>query len=175
MAVSLAELETEFEAFSPVRRVYPDALMEHFGHLAAEAESEAEAEAFIGALIPLAARLAPSVMRVAPQLVRGAAQVTRMLRQSPSTRQLVRTVPTIMRRTAADLARQTARGRAPTGRGALQTLARNTQRAIGTPAQASQTLRRARALDQQLHRTAPVTAQPMPTPAAGSACGCGSR
>src|SRR2546429_206743 len=46
------EDELEFEGFvNPLRRVYPDALMEHMGHAAAEAESEAEAEAFIGALI----------------------------------------------------------------------------------------------------------------------------
>src|SRR5690349_4074394 len=66
------ELEGESEAellVNPIRRVYPDAMMEHFGHAAAEARSEAEAEAFIGALIPLAARLLP---RVAPVIMRSA-------------------------------------------------------------------------------------------------------
>src|SRR5262245_58857495 len=96
------ELEWESEAeLNPIRRVYPDALMEHLGHAAAEAESEAEAEAFIGALIPLAARLlprvAPAIMRAAPGLIRGAAGVARTLRRSPATRPLVRTIPTIVR------------------------------------------------------------------------------
>src|SRR4051812_15954208 len=52
-----AESETEAgreSAVNPIRRVYPDAMMEHFAHAAAEAESEAEAEAFIGALVPIA-------------------------------------------------------------------------------------------------------------------------
>ena len=60
------ELEGEYE-INPQRRVYNEALMEHLGHAAAEAETEEEAEAFIGALVPVAARLvgraAPAVMR----------------------------------------------------------------------------------------------------------------
>src|SRR5215469_11316331 len=65
------EFEDEGEAMAnPLRRVYPDAMMEHLGHAAAEAESEAEAEAFVGALIPLAAGLArkaaPHVARATP-------------------------------------------------------------------------------------------------------------
>ena len=74
------EFEWELEGeLSPIRRVYPDALMEHLGHAAAQAESEAEAEAFLGALIPLAAqlvpRVAPAIMRAAPGLIRGVAGV----------------------------------------------------------------------------------------------------
>ena len=73
--------------------------MEHLGHAATESESEAEAEAFIGALIPLAARLiprvAPSIMRAAPRLIQGATGIARTLRRSPTTRPLVRTLPTI--------------------------------------------------------------------------------
>src|SRR5256714_9744241 len=96
------EGEWEGEAIlSPIRRVYPDAMMEHFGHAAATARSEAEAEAFIGALIPLAARLlprvAPAIIRSSPALLRGVANVTRTLRANPATRPLVRTVPTIVR------------------------------------------------------------------------------
>ncbi|HKY04644.1 MAG TPA: hypothetical protein VJQ56_07140, partial [Blastocatellia bacterium] len=68
------ELDGEYEV-NPQKRIYPDAMMEHFGHAAASAESEAETEAFIGALVPLAARLiprvAPTIMRAAPQLIRG--------------------------------------------------------------------------------------------------------
>ena len=48
---------------NPLRRVYPDAMMEHLGHAAAEAETEAEAEAFVGALVPLAAGLVRSRRR----------------------------------------------------------------------------------------------------------------
>jgi hypothetical protein len=69
-----AEWESEAEAeaiLNPIRRVYPDALMEHFGHAAAEAESEEEAEAFAGALIPLARSVAT---RVLPRIARSAAR-----------------------------------------------------------------------------------------------------
>jgi hypothetical protein len=73
---------------NPQQRIYPSALMEHLGHAAATAESEAEAEAFLGALVPLAARLiprvAPTIMRVAPTLIRGVAGAGRTLLRSPT-------------------------------------------------------------------------------------------
>jgi hypothetical protein len=155
------EFEGEFEGealVNPIRRVYPDAMMEHFGHAAAAAQSEAEAEAFVGALIPLAARLvprvAPTIVRSAPALIRGVANVTRTLRRNPATRPLVRAVPTIVRRTALDLNRQVARGRPVTPQAAVQTLARQTQRVICSPQQAQVALRRNAAVDQRYHRTA---------------------
>src|SRR5579871_5523716 len=98
------EFEDEGEAMAnPLRRVYPDAMMEHLGHAAAEAETEAEAEAFVGALVPLAAGLvkaaAPHVARATPHLVKGLSKVTHQLRGKPATRPLVRAVPTIAART----------------------------------------------------------------------------
>jgi hypothetical protein len=69
-----SEWESEYESeavLNPIRRVYPDALMEHFGHAAAEAESEAEAEALIGALVPLARRVAT---RALPRVARAVAR-----------------------------------------------------------------------------------------------------
>src|ERR1700730_643073 len=94
------EYEDEGEALAnPYRRVYPDAMMEHLGAAAAEAETEAEAEAFIGALVPLAAGLvraaAPHVARATPNLVKGLSRVAKSLRRNPTTRPLVRTLPTI--------------------------------------------------------------------------------
>ncbi|MFL6258574.1 MAG: hypothetical protein ACJ76Y_02580 [Thermoanaerobaculia bacterium] len=155
------EGEWEFESESeinPIRRVYPDALMEHLGHAAAEAESEAEAEAFLGALVPLAARLVPraasAVMRVAPTLIRGVAGAARTLRANPATRPLVRALPTVVRRTTATLARQAQQGRRVTPQAAVRTLARQTSQVIGSPAQCAQAYRRSRALDRTYHRTA---------------------
>jgi hypothetical protein len=151
------EGEWEFEGeMNPLRRVYPDALMEHLGHAATETESEEEAEAFVGALIPLAARviprIAPAVMRAAPQLIRGVANVTRVLRSNPATRQLVRTVPNIVRRTAASLAQQSSQGRPVTPARAVRTLARQTARVISNPQRCAQAVQRSRALDRQHHR-----------------------
>jgi len=156
------EYESEGEAkgfVNPIRRVYPDAMMEHFGHAAATARSEAEAEAFIGALIPLATRIiprvAPMVMRAAPGLLRGVANVTRTLRRNPATRPLVRTVPTIVRRTVADINRQSAGGRRQVSpQQAVQTLARQTQRVLCNPQQTQAALRRNAAADRSYHRTA---------------------
>ncbi|HEX4959952.1 MAG TPA: hypothetical protein VF173_03870 [Thermoanaerobaculia bacterium] len=169
------EFEEEYEV-NPIRRIYPDALMEHLGHAAAETESEAEAEAFLGALVPLAARLIPraasAVMRVAPNLIRGVAGAARTLRANPATRPLVRALPTVVRRTTATLARQAQQGRRVTPQAAVRTLARQTSRVIGSPAQCAQAYRRSRALDRTYHRSAgPVAsatgpAAALPAPAA---------
>jgi hypothetical protein len=154
-----AEYEWEMEGeLNPIRRVYPDALMEHLAHRAAEAESEAEAEAFIGALIPLAARLlprvAPAIMRAAPGLIRGVAGVARTLRRSPTTRPLVRAIPTIVRRTAANIAQQVGQGQPVTPQTAVRTLARQTAQVLSSPQQCVRAYQRARALDRRFHRAA---------------------
>lgn len=153
------EFEDESERMAnPLRRVYPDAMMEHLGHAAAEAETEAEAEAFIGALVPLAAGLvrsaAPAVARSTPQLVRGLASVARTLRRNPTTRQLVQVLPTVASRTTRRLARDVARGRPITARRAIQTLAGQTAAVLSSPRTRRYTVRRARALDRTYHRAA---------------------
>jgi hypothetical protein len=149
------ELEEEGEwEVNPIRRVYPQALMEHLGHAAAEAETEEEAEAFLGALVPLAARAIPSVMRVAPTLIRGVAGAARTLRANPATRPLVRAMPTVVRRTTQTLARQAQQGRPVTPQGAARTLAQQTQRVISSPRQCAQAYQRSRALDRQFHQAA---------------------
>lgn len=163
------EFEGEWELegeVNPLRRVYPDALMEHMAHAAAESESEAEAEAFIGALIPMAARLiprvAPAIMRAAPQLVRGVANVTRTLRRNPATRPLVRAVPTIVRRTAASIAQQASQGRRVTPQTAVRTLARQTASVLGNPRRCVRAVRRSHVLDRRHHRAVGPAAAAVP-------------
>lgn len=60
------ESEYEFEQFESTPASESEVLAEHLAHMAANSESEAEAEAFIGALVPLIARgfgaAAPSLM-----------------------------------------------------------------------------------------------------------------
>jgi hypothetical protein len=140
---------------NPIRRVYPDALMEHLGHAASQTESEAEAEAFVGALIPLAARaiprVAPAIMRAAPQLIRGVGRITRTLRRNRATRPLVRTVPTIVRRTTSRLARRIANGQTVTPRTAVRTLAGQTGSVLSNPQQCVHAYRRSRTLDRRYH------------------------
>jgi hypothetical protein len=150
------EFEDESEALAnPLRRVYPDAMMEHLGHAAAEAETEAEAEAFVGALVPLAAGLvrkaAPHVAKATPHLVRGLSKVTHSLRRKPSTRPLVQAIPTIAARTTRSLARQVAHGRPITPRRAIRTLAGQTAAVLRDPRTRHRVVRHARALDRNYH------------------------
>lgn len=111
------EDEDEAEGFvNPVRRIYRDAeTMAHLARQAALTESEGEAEAFIGALVPLAAKIIPRAARLiarnAPTLVRTARRITRNLRRDPTTRRLVQAMPVVLQRTAQSLADQAATGR----------------------------------------------------------------
>jgi hypothetical protein len=163
------EFEGEFEAFSnPQSRLQTEALMAHLGNAAASAESEEEAEAFLGALVPLAAqlipRVAPVVMRAAPQLINGVANAARTLMNSPTTQQLVRTLPTVAKNTVGAIARQVANGRPVTVQSAVQTLARQTANVIGNPQQATRAYQRNKSLDRAHHRTAPKPTAPINRP-----------
>ena len=151
------ELEWESHAeLNPIRKVYSDAMMEHLGHAAAETHSEAEAEGMTGAMIPLAARVVPGaaagITRATPGLVCGLTGIVQTLRRSPATRPLMRTVPTIVRRTAANIAQQAARGVVVTPQAAVRALAQQTLRVLGTPRQAVHAFKQSRALDKQFHR-----------------------
>jgi hypothetical protein len=168
-----SECECEAEA-NPLQRVYPDALMEHLGHVAAETHNEAEAEACIGALIPLAARMAPRVspviLRAAPALIPAVATIARNLRRRPITRPLVRAVPTIVRRTVASISHQVGQGNAVPPRSAVRTLARETARVLGSPSRTVEAWRRSHTLDSRHH--AATTGAPAPTCGGGCAlCG----
>jgi hypothetical protein len=170
-----SECECESES-NPLRKVYPDALMEHLGHAAAEAHNEAEAEALIGALIPLAARLwpqaSPAILRAAPGLIPGVAGIARNLRRSPISRPLVRTIPAIVRRTAASISRQVGQGRPVSTRSAVRTLAQQTAQVLGSPARTLEAWRRSRSLDRRHHMRSGVA----PTSGCGSTCAvCGGR
>jgi hypothetical protein len=165
------EFEGEFESFSnPQRRLETEALMAHLGNAAASAESEEEAEAFLGALIPLAAqlipRVAPMVMRAAPQLINGVANAARTLMNSPATQQLVRTLPTIAKNTVGSIARQVANGQPVTVQSAVRTLAQQTANVIGSPQQAVNAYRQNQALDRAHHRQAPKPTAPINRPPA---------
>jgi hypothetical protein len=151
-------IEGEFEGAIAGQGMSPAALMEHYGHAAAEAESEAEAEAFLFPLIPLAAKfLAPQigrmVMRNGPQLLRGVTRAVRTLRRNPRTRPLVRVMPTVVRRTVADLGRQVQSGRPVSSQAATAALARQTRTVLGDPRQCVGAYRTSRRLDRRYHVT----------------------
>jgi hypothetical protein len=150
-----AQLEWEGE-INPVRKWYPDAMLEHLGHAAAAAQTEAETEALVGAMIPLAARVVPgaasAIARSAPGLVCGAVGAAKKLHQSPATRPLIRLMPTIIRRTASSVAQQV-QGGPVSPQEAMRTLARQTAQVLGNPQQAAAAFRRSQKLDRHLHRS----------------------
>lgn len=150
------EYEWEMEGeLNPVRKWYPDAMLEHLGHAAAAAESEAEAEALAGAMIPMAARAVPqaaaALTSATPGLVCGLAGVVRALRANPATRPLLRVVPAIVRGTALTVSRQAAAGRPVSPRNAVRALAQQTLNVLGSPKQAAQAFRRSQVLDRRVH------------------------
>jgi hypothetical protein len=158
---SESELESELEfedELSPIRRVYADAMMEHLGSAAAEAESELAARRHVRAMVPLAARVvpraAPVIRRAATGLAHGATRVLHTLHRSPTTRPLVRAIPTILRGTAVNLARQVAAGRRVTPQAAVRQLARQTARVLGNPRIGVQAYRQSRVLDRRYHALA---------------------
>lgn len=168
------EDEGAFEAedeISPVRKIYPDAMMEHLGELAFEAESEDEAaEQFLpligmaaSKLLPIAARaiaplakkalprMARAVTRATPQLTRGIGKVTKTLYRNPQTRHLVKAVPAIARRTVGSIARQAAHGKHITPRTAVRTLARQARHVLAHPGHRRHALRRHHHLERKFH------------------------
>jgi hypothetical protein len=169
------EDEDEYELAggpNPVRKIYPDAVMEHLGELAAESESEDEAaEHFLPlvgmaaskllpvvakALAPAAKRALPKIARVltraTPRLTRGIGRVAKVLHRNPRTRHLLRVVPGIARRTVGTLAHSAARGRRITPKTAVRTLARQARRVLGSPKYRANALRRHQLLERRFHR-----------------------
>lgn len=159
------------EELSPIRKIYPDAMMEHLGELAAEAETEDEAaEHFLpligmaaSKLLPVVARaiapaakkmlpkIARAVTKAAPRLTKGIGTVARTLHRNPQTRHLLKTVPSIARRTVGTLAHRAARGHVVTPHAAVRTLAKHTRRVLGSPRHRAHALRHHYRLERGLH------------------------
>jgi hypothetical protein len=167
------ELEFEGEGeLNPIRKIYADAMMEHLGELAAEAESEDEAAEHFLPLIGMAAskllpvvaraagplvrkalpRVARTVTKLAPGLTRGIGQMARSLHRNPITRPLLKAVPSIARRTVGTIARQAARGRQITPKMAVRTLAQQTRHVLANPRRRAHVLRLHNSMDRRFHR-----------------------
>ncbi len=125
-----------------------EVMAEHLAHMAVNSQSEAEAEAFIGALIPMVARglsaAAPVISRIAPQIIRPMAQAGRALLQDPKTRQLVRTFPAIARSSMATLAQRAAKGQPVNASVAARAVAGNVAKVLGNPRRTAAVMKRSR-------------------------------
>lgn len=169
---SAYESEDEGEGeINPIRKIYPDAMMEHLGELAAEAESEDEAAehflplvtmaaskllpAVARAIAPAARRALPKIVRAvthsSPKLTRGIGTIAKTLHRNPQTRHLLKTVPTIARRTVGSIAKQAARGRTVSPQAAVRALAHQARYVLGNPAHRRHALQRHNRLERTFH------------------------
>ena len=132
-----AEMHPEYESGLPhSEAAHQEAyLMEQIAHEAAHSSNEAEAEALAGSLIPIAMRVSasPALRTAAPALARATGRLVGALRRSPATRPLIRTVPTILRRTNVALNRAAAAGTPVSPRLAVRTMANQTYRIMSSP------------------------------------------
>ncbi|KAB8331870.1 hypothetical protein SD80_020275 [Scytonema tolypothrichoides VB-61278] len=146
-ALGLGEGEYEYESeFESAPMTEYEVVMENLAYKAAHSESEAEAEAFLGALIPLAARLIPqaakAVTSVTPSLIQGVAKVGQTLHKNPKTRQLLQTVPQILKGTVGTLANQVAQGKPLSKTTALRALAGHTAKVLNNPKKVAQVMKK---------------------------------
>lgn len=113
------------------------ALTEVLAAEAAHTESESEAEALLGASLPITITIMGgrrALRRVTPTLARGNARLVRSLHRSgPTGRQLLRAVPTIHRRTVASLRAAARSGRPITPSLVARVMAGQAARVLGTP------------------------------------------
>jgi hypothetical protein len=175
------EWEGELEGPNPVNKVYPDAMMEHLGLAAMNAETEDEAaEHFLplipmvaSKLLPLAAKALPKVAakvlprvartltHVTPNLTRGVTHITRALHRNPQTRPLLRTLPSVARRAVHTIAKRTAAGHHVTPAQAVRILHGHRRHVMNNPQLVRAVLHRSKLMDRHLHRAGGVHARPV--------------
>jgi hypothetical protein len=130
-----AESEAEFEAVMESPLSEQEALGEFMAAVASRDATDAGAQAQIGsatAIVLSRADLA-ALRNVLPSISSGMGVLARILRRNPQTRDAVRVIPTIVRRSAHSLRKQAASGRPVTRAAAARTVATQTRRVLGTP------------------------------------------
>ena len=138
------ELEGEWEDEASHAMTEAEALAEMMAAVASRAQTDAEAEAMIGAatVTVLSARDRAELRRLLPYIVRASCLLTRMLRRQRASRPALRAVPSIVKRTARDLHRRSAGGRPVSRRTAARVMSRQTRGVLGSPRQTAAALRR---------------------------------
>ncbi|MFL6208284.1 MAG: hypothetical protein ACJ74W_05505 [Pyrinomonadaceae bacterium] len=123
---------------------HQQALGELMAAVASKAQTDAEAEAMIGAatIITLSPADRAALRRILPALVRGTAILTRILRRRRITRPAIRSVPAIVRRTANTLQRRAAAGQPITKRSAARAMAVQTKKVLASPRTCSHDIQR---------------------------------
>ncbi|MCC5635159.1 hypothetical protein LC593_04685 [Nostoc sp. CHAB 5844] len=150
------------------------ALTEFLAAQAAEATTEAEAEAAIAATLPITITIAGgrrALRPVMPVLAQATGRLTRLLRQQgPAGQQLLRTIPTIQRQTAATLKAVARSGQPINSATAVKAMANATNRVLSNSQRVQRAIIRNAVLRQRTappnpHRTAahscPTCARPI--------------
>ena len=129
------ENEAEMEAVMEGPLSEQQALGELMAAAASRAATDLEAEAQIGAAtaMVLSRPELAALRNVMTDINRGMAALTYILRRRPSTRDAVRTIPTIIKRSAVSLRKQAATGQPVTRKTAARAVATQTRRVLGTP------------------------------------------
>ncbi|HWS72049.1 MAG TPA: hypothetical protein VN605_08035 [Thermoanaerobaculia bacterium] len=139
-----AENEAEMEAVMEGPLNEQQILGELMAAAASRAATDLEAEAQIGsatAIVLSRADLA-ALQDVLPDINRGIAVLTRVLRRRGDTREAIRAIPTIVKRSAVTLRKRAASGRPVTRSSAARAMATQTRRVLGTPSVCAKALKR---------------------------------
>jgi hypothetical protein len=128
------ELQTEV---SNTEVAHEAALTEFLAAQAAEATTEAEAEAAIAATLPMTIRIMGgrnALRRVTPVMVQVTGQMTKMMQQQgPAGKQLLRTIPSIQRRAVSTLKAAARAGQPVNNATAVKAMASATHRVLSNP------------------------------------------
>jgi hypothetical protein len=148
--------EAEWESGHP--ESHEAALTEVLAAEAAHTASEAEAEALLGAALPITIRIMTGrrrLRRVTPALVQANARLVRGLRRSgPAGPQLLRLVPKIQRNTVATISQQQRSGRPVPASMVAPIMAAQAARVLGTPGKCGPALMRNAVIRQRAVATA---------------------
>ncbi len=158
------ESEAEFESVMAGPLTEQQALGELMAAAASQAVTDMEAEAQIGAatMISLSPRDRRALRSVLASLNRGSAILTKILRRHRITAPYVRTVPTIVARTAVALKKQAGAGHPITRQSAGRAMAAQTRRVLASPSicakAVSRNMKATKAVGQRIRSTTPRSA-----------------
>jgi hypothetical protein len=137
------EDEYEFEGEYEAPLTQNEAVAELMAAGAAVTPTDAEAEAMVGAATATVLTRADraALRKVVPYLVRATSVLTRLLRKRRVTRPIVRTVPTIVRKTAQNLVKRAKAGQPVTRKTAARAMAAETKKILTNPKACTHALR----------------------------------
>ena len=137
-----------------------DGMADYMADIAARAPSPTDAAAMAGAgTITIAAKAPVEVKKVAPTIASAAARLTQVMKKSPRSAILVKTVPTIAAKTAATLAKKAENGKPVTPRTAKRVMAKHAIRTLTNTRELTKALARNEVRKRRLNTRAIMRAE----------------